>query len=224
MRLFWLVFFFIAFLTSQAAYSRDVKVGNSTISVSAPAGFCEVDTANKADDSWLTSSTDLFKASGNYLIAGFPDCREMARARKAAQFIVSKVFITAPLSGIEKLKPETVQQDCQGLHTAEYSEQDKVRNAKMVKEFGKGNSLSDSKALGVLEEVKGVVCYVATLQKVKVREGDSHTLLVLFAVTSAQNSELFLYQVTPYVDASSLPTALANLKIIYSDFARANPK
>jgi hypothetical protein len=35
---------------------------------------------------------------------------------------------------------------------------------------------------------------------------------------------MFLYQMTPYVDATSTSTALANLKIIYSEFARANPK
>jgi hypothetical protein len=57
---------------------------------------------------------------------------------------------------------------------------------------------------------------------VKTKAGDLSTMLGLFAVTSARNSMLFLYQFTPYVDATSIPTALANLKIVYTEFARAN--
>ena len=222
MRLLGLAFFIIPFLISSVAYPRDVKVGNSTMSVSPTAGFCELDETKKADSSWLTSVTNLLKASGVYAIAAFPDCRELQKARKTGEFITSKVYITAPFSQIDKLKPEGVPETCDDLRTREYSDKDKAELAKSVKEFANGNSAAESKALGVLDETKGVVCYVATLQKVKTKAGELSTMLGLFAVTSARNSMLFLYQFTPYVDATSIPTALANLKIVYTEFARAN--
>jgi len=43
----------------------------------------------------------------------------------------------------------------------------------------------------VLEENKGEVCYVATLQKVKTAAGDLVTMLGLFAVTNARDNLLF---------------------------------
>jgi hypothetical protein len=96
--------------------------------------------------------------------------------------------------------------------------------AKTVKEFANGNSVSDSVILGMLDETKGEVCYVGTVQKVKTKDGELHPLLSFFAVTYVRNNMMFLYQMTPYLDATSTSTALANLKIIYSEFARANPK
>jgi hypothetical protein len=60
MRLF---VFLIACLISSAAHSRDAKVGKTTVNVSPPAGFCEVEKTNKVDSGWLTSTTDLLKGS-----------------------------------------------------------------------------------------------------------------------------------------------------------------
>jgi hypothetical protein len=98
------------------------------------------------------------------------------------------------------------------------------RLAKSAKEFANGNSLTDSKSLGVLEETAGEVCYVVTLQKVKTSAGAPVTMLGLIAVTNAHDNLLFLYQYTLYADAASMLTALANLKIVYSEFAAANKK
>jgi hypothetical protein len=103
-----------------------------------------------------------------------------------------------------------------------YSEKDKADLQKAQKEFSNGNSTQDSIALGVLDEIKDDVCYVATLQKVKTKNGDVTPLAVLYAVKYLKNNLVFLYQATKYVDSTSIPTALANLKIIYSDFAAAN--
>ena len=224
MRLLRLVFLVVPFLMPPAVYARDAKLGDSTVRVSPPTGFCEVDQTNKADSSWLTSVTNLMNSAKIYTIAAFPDCRQMQRARKTSQFIDTKIYVTAPYAAIGKLTPQLVQQTCDELRTKEYSEQDKIELAKAIKEFSNGNTGQDSQALGVLEDVKGVVCYVATLQKIKLKNGEPQTTLALFAVTSVQNSEIFLYQFTPYVDASSMSTALANLKIIYNEFANANKK
>ena len=219
-----LLILIIACLISSAAHSRDAKVGNTTLSVSPPAGFCEVDKTKKVDSGWLVSTTDLLKGSGVFTIAAFPDCGDLEKSRRSDQFIASKVLITAPFSNIGNASSATVTETCDELRTKKYSDQEKTEMAKTVKEFANGNSVAESVMLGVLDETKGDVCFVGTLQKVKTRAGELHPLLSLFAVTYVQNNLLFLYQMTPYVDATSMSTALANLKIVYSEFARANPK
>ena len=214
----------IACLISSAAHSRDAKVGNTTVNVSPPAGFCEVDKTNKVDSGWLASTTDLLKGSGVFTIAAFPDCSDLKKSRQSGQFIASKVLITAPFSAIGNASSESVTSTCDELRSKQYSDQEKVEMAKTVKEFANGNSVSDSVILGILDETKGEVCYVGTLQKVKTKDGELHPLLSFFAVTYVRNNMMFLYQMTPYVDATSTSTALANLKIVYLEFARANPK
>jgi hypothetical protein len=219
-----LLVFIFACLISSAAYSRDAKVGDTTVNVSPPSGFCEVDKTNKTDSGWLESTTNLLKGSGVFTIAAFPDCGDLKKARKSGEFIAGKVLITAPFSAIGNASPKAVMDTCDELRTKKYSDEEKAAMAKTVKDFANGNAVSDSVILGVLDETKDEVCYVGTLQKVKTKTGDLHPLLSFFAVTFVRNNMLFLYQMTPYVDASSIPAALANLKIVYSEFARANPK
>jgi hypothetical protein len=220
------VIFIVSFLISQAACARDANVGDTKLSVSPPAGFCELDTSKTVDKTWLGSATNLLQASGVFLIAAFPDCGALQKARQSNQFILSKIYISAPSSGIGKSSLKDLADTCKELRTTTYSDEQKAKLSKDVKEFGqKGSSLADSIALGVLEETDGEVCYVATLQKVRLKAGDDPTaMLALFAVTYARNNLLFLYQYTPYVDTTSIPSALANLKIVYSDFPRANKK
>jgi hypothetical protein len=93
-----------------------------------------------------------------------------------------------------------------------------------ITEFSKGNSsLKDVLPLGVLDEVKGTVCYSAKLIRARiVNSGDVITLVYLSAMTTVGNQPIMMQQWTNYVDETSIATALASLKIIYSDFAAAN--
>ena len=103
----------------------------------------------------------------------------------------------------------------------DYSEENKSAVQDAVKKYSTSTSL-DSKLLGILAEVKDQVCYVATLQKIKTDKGDVVPILVLIAIATARQDLMYLYLNAPYTDANSIPTALANLKILYSDFAAAN--
>ena len=162
------------------------------------------------------------KSSGLSLIVVYPDCGELNKARSTDAFISTKVWL-ASLDGVAgKATLSTAADTCEELRTTKYLEKDKANLLKIQKEFANGNSTQDCIALGVLEEIKDDVCYAATLQKVKTRSGDLSTLVVLFAVKYLKNNLVFLYQATNYVDSASIPTALANLKIVYSDFAAAN--
>jgi hypothetical protein len=125
-----LLVFIIACLISSAAHSRDAKVGDTTVKVSPPAGFCEVDKTKKADSGWLASTTDLLKGSGVFTIAAFPDCGDLKKSRQSDQFIASKVLITAPFSNIGNASSATVTETCDELRTKKYSDEEKAEMAK----------------------------------------------------------------------------------------------
>jgi hypothetical protein len=224
MRVLGLAFVVVTLLSAVSAEARQAKIGDKTLNVSPPAGFCEVDKSNKADSGWLTSVINLMNTAGVTVIAAFPDCKELAQMRKNSRFMQSKFYVTAATAAIGKSSSKTVSDTCDELRTREYSAEDKVKLAKAAQDYANGNSAVDAKALGVLDETKGEVCYVATLQKMKTKAGDLSTMLALFIVTYIDDNLLFLYQYTPYVDANSMPSALANLKIIYSQFSAANRK
>jgi hypothetical protein len=213
---------FVCSFWSSVAMARDVKVGDLVVRVSPPSGFCDLDQNKKTDSSYFDSMNGLMNGSGLSLIVVYPDCGELNKARETEAFIATKVWFASLESVAGKATPATAASTCDESRTIKYSEKDKADLLKIQKEFSNGNSTQDSIALGVLEEIKGDVCYVATLQKVKTKNGDVTPLAVLYAVKYLKNNLVFLYQATKYVDSTSIPTALANLKIIYSDFAAAN--
>jgi hypothetical protein len=94
-----------------------------------------------------------------------------------------------------------------------------------VTEFSNGkSSLKNVLPLGVIDEVKGTVCYGANLMKANIVSNDDVTLLDVSAMTTVGNQPIAIHQWTTYRDANSVTTALANLKTIYSDFAALNGK
>jgi hypothetical protein len=213
---------FVYSFWSSVAVARDVKVGDLVTRVSPPSGFCDLDQSKKTDSGYFDSMSNLMKANGFSLIVVYPDCGELDKARATDAFIATKVWFVSFDSVAGKATPATAASTCEESRSIKYSEKDKADMAKIQKEFANGASTQDSIALGVLEDIKDEVCYVATLQKVKTKNGDLVPLAVLYAVKYLKNNLLFLYQATNYVDSTSIPTALANLKIIYSDFAAAN--
>ena len=153
----------------------NVKVGSSTLSVSPPAGFCEVDKAEKADTSWLTSVTNLLNIAGITLVAAFPDCRELKKLEQSNQFIITKVYISALTNEIGKSSSRTVSETCDELKTKTYSDEQKADLAKSAQGIRLTEiSVADSKALGVLEDIEGEVFLLMSprCRKLKLRAGD----------------------------------------------------
>ena len=212
----------VLLVSSSPVCARDVQVGATTISVAAPFGFCELDKTNTFDSSWQTSATNLLKASSIQLVAGFPDCKELKQSRSTGQLILNKFFVSAYAPAIGTASAASTVETCKQIRAmGDYSAESKSVVQEAVKKYSSSTSL-DSKLLGILEEVAGQVCYVATLQKIKTNKGDVVTLLVLIAVTAVRKDLIYLYLNVPYADAGSIPAALADLKILYSDFAAAN--
>jgi hypothetical protein len=80
------------------------------------------------------------------------------------------------------------------------------------------------KFLGVVEDKSPSHCHIAILQKLKDPGGEDVKIAKICTTALIRKSIFFIYSSSPYVDASSFQTGLANAKIIVSDFMAANAK
>jgi hypothetical protein len=214
----------ICSLISSVAFAEDVTPANSVVKVSPPKGFCELDKANKADMALFDGASSYAKVGGFSLIALYPDCHELEESRKSSAFILTKVMIARFAKRADRPPSQFISEACDKLREG-LSDELKARLSKYVMEFSKGNSnVQNTLSLGVLDEVKGTVCYSGQLIKAKIANVGEVAAVYLTAGTFVGDQPIGIFQWTNYVDATSIAVALANLKIIYSDFAAANEK
>src|SRR6266478_4475074 len=211
-------------LISSVALSQDVGLGDSLIKVSPPKGFCELDKANKTHIGWFDAASNYVKVGGFSLIALYLDCRELEESRKSNAFILTKVMIARFAKRADRPPSQFISEACDQLRKG-LSDEQKARISKYVTEFSNGNSsVQNNLALGVLDEVKGAVCYSGQLLRAKIANTGEVVVVSLGAGTFVGDQPVSILQWTNYVDETSIATALANLKITYSDFAEANGK
>jgi hypothetical protein len=211
-------------LISLVAHSEDARLGSSLVKVSPPNGFCELDKTNKADMALFDVFSNYSKVGGFSPIALYLDCRELDASRTSGTFILTKLAFASFMKPVDRPPSQYISDACDKLREG-LSDEQKARASKYVTEFSKGtSSLQNTMPLGVLDEVKGAVCYSGQLIKAKVANTGEVTLVYLTAGTTVGNQPVGIFQWTNYEDATSIAAALANLKSIYSNFAAANGK
>jgi len=224
MRGFGLAVVIVCWLLSTAAFSEDIRLGDSGVKVSPPRGFCELSKSNKADVALFDGASNYLKVGGFSLIALYVDCRELEESRKSNAFILTKVAIAKFVKRADRPPSQFISEACDQVRQG-LSDEQKARISNYVTEFSKGSSsVQNTLALGVLDEVKGTVCYSGQLLKAKIANIGEVAALYLTAATFVGDQPIGIFQWTNYVDPTSIATALANLKVIYSDFAAANGK
>lgn len=211
-------------LISPVAHSEDARFGSSSVTVSPPNGFCELDKASKADIAFFDVLSNYSRVGGFSLIALYPDCRELEASRKSGAFILTKVAFASFMKRVDRPPSQYISEACDKLKQG-LSDEQKARASKYVTEFSKGtSSVQNTLSLGVLDEVKETVCYSGQLIKGKIANTGEVTLVYLTAGTIVGDQPVGIFQWTNYEDATSVAAALANLKTIYSNFAAANGK
>jgi hypothetical protein len=224
MRSFALAVGIVGLLLSLAAFSEEVRLGDSAIKVASPKGFCELDKKNNAEVALLNNMTNYVKVGGFSLIALYVDCHELEESRKSNAFILTKIVIARFAKHTERPPSQFISEACDKLREG-FSDEQKARISKYVTDFSKGNSdVQNTLSLGVLDEVRGSVCYSGQLIKAKIADIGEITAVYLTAGTFVSDQPIGIFQWTNYADATSIAAALANLKIIYSNFAAANGK
>jgi hypothetical protein len=211
-------------LIALFAYWEGARPFVSIVRYSTPQGFCLFDKTNKVDTEYLDAMFNYAKISGFAVVAAYADCRELAEARKSRAFIPTKIGIFRWLRLADRPAPQFISEACDEIRKSGFSDEQKVLMSHYITEFSNGKStLKNVLPLGVLDEVKGTVCYKADLMKATIAN-DNITLLDASAMTTLGNQPIQIHQWTRYRDESSVATALASLKTTYSDFAVLNGK
>jgi hypothetical protein len=211
-------------LISLVAYWEGARPYVSILKYSTPPGFCQFDNTNKVDAEYLDAMSNFAKVGGFSVVAAY-DCRELAEARKSGAFIPTKIGILRWLRTTDRPPPQFISEACDHVRKSGFSDEQKALMSHYVAEFSNGkSSLKNVLPLGVLDEVRGTVCYEAKLMKAGIASNSDVTLLDMSAMTKLGNQPIGIHQWTSYRDESSIAAALASLKTIYSDFAALNGK
>jgi hypothetical protein len=124
---------------------------------------------------------------------------------------------------LDRAPPQFISEACDDVRKSGFSDEQKALMSHSVAEFSNGkSSLKNVLLLGVLDEVRGTVCYEAKLMKASIAGNGDVTLLDMSAMTTLGNQPIVIHQWTSYRDESSIAAALAGLKTIYTDFAALN--
>lgn len=207
-------------LVSSVAYSEDVRLGSSVVNVSAPRGYCALDETNKTDVQYVDAISNFARVAGFSLVAAYADCHELTEARKSDTFITNKFAITKWNKRAGGQPSQFIAAACDQVRRSGLSDEQKARASQYVTEFSKGNSsLKDVLSLGILDEIKGTVCYSAKLIRGKIANGGNVTLVYVNAMTSVGDQPIMMGLWTSFADETSIAAALASLKKMYSDFA-----
>jgi hypothetical protein len=211
-------------LIASVAFSEDAVVNPSVIKVSPPRGFCELNKASTTENAVLDIFSNYIKVAGFSPVALYPDCRELEESRKSGTLVLTKVAFASFVNRTDKPSSQFIAEACDELKKG-VSDEQKARMSRAVTEFSKGySSVQNTLPLGVLDEVRGTVCYYGQLIRVKIANANAVTLVYLTAGTFAGDQPISIIQWTSFVDQTSIAAALSNLKTIYSDFALANGK
>src|ERR1700722_1769792 len=215
----------LCLLISGIAYWEGMGFRTSVVNVSPPTGFCELNKTNLADVEYFDGISNFAKVGGFSVVAAYADCLELAESRKSGTFIATKFAFLRWDKTADRPPSQFITEACDQVRQSGASDEQKALRSRYVTEFSKGlSSLKDVLPLGVLDEVRGTVCYSAKLIKAQVVNTGDVTLVYASAMTTIGNQPILMAQWTNYVDATSVATALASLKTTYSDFAAANGK
>ena len=202
--------------------AAQATVEGVSISLPAPAGFCELTSDNPSDRRMLGTIGDLVaKAGGNRLLAMSADCQQLSDWRAGRRLLGDYGQYQAPQ--IATANEDTFKQTCATLRTQGgqvVSDMKDDMKAKM-EESGRRLKVNEQSFAGFLGE-DPMACYVALLQKMRVGDGTDVTQLTLLAITVVKDKFLFVNRYAPYVSADSVGDTLAKLKLTVTALLAAN--
>lgn len=79
---------FVLAVASTAAMAADVMVGGVSITLPAPAGFCELSANNPVDSRAVTALSGMLAQSGNMLLGISADCQELTDWRAGRRLLL----------------------------------------------------------------------------------------------------------------------------------------
>jgi hypothetical protein len=205
----------LSITTLAAAGAADVKMGDVTLKLPPPKGYCELSPGQAADKRLIDFVTTTVGKAGNDLTAISADCTELRDWRTGkrrllqhiSQYQAQKTRRTTAFS-VKETKEACDEMRAQGQQLSD-------RSSKNVNDYiHAANSKIDFQGqtfLGVLaDDANG--CFVGLFQKFKAETGDAVAQVNVFYAGSIKDRQVFFYVWVPYRDDSTVNALLAEMK------------
>jgi hypothetical protein len=219
----------LASLLSLPCLAKDAKVGQTSITLTAPPGQCELDPGQPSDARILQITESTLAGVGNRLLGFYADCKQLndwrtgkrALLEDFAQYQTAIALVDAPAPAVAA---EAIKQLCsQQREASEKAVSGLATDMKArVEEAVRGVQLNQVRSLGVVAEDANA-CYAALVQRLKAETGKDVTIMALFATTFVQGKLVFYYLYSPYRSAQTVTALLAKQKLNVAALLAANP-
>lgn len=216
-----------ASLVGPPCLAKDAKVGQTSITLTAPPGQCELDASQPGDARTL----QLVRAAigSNQLLAMYADCKQLAdwRMGKRGQLEDFAQYQISSEAADQPPPPDPAQnlkQICASLR--EEGEKLMAGLAADVKQrleqALKTIQVNQMRFLGVVAD-EANACYGAIAQRLRAENGRDITLVGLSATTYVRGKLVYYYLYSHYRSAQTVTALLAEQKLNIAALLAANP-
>jgi hypothetical protein len=218
----------LTLLVAVPASAETMKIGDTSVDIVLPAGYCALQPEEKSDARVLQAIRGMIEPIGNSLLSAAAECGtlkdwragKVSRLRNMVQY---QVYTRATKEGSREETDAAVKEVCNELResgkqqTEDMNPSVKERAAKVMSkiEYGK------MEMIGVTGEEPGV-CYAALLQKFRAEDKTDVTQLTTYANTLVKGNWIYFYLFSDYENADSVTTALARHRENVRAFLAAN--
>jgi hypothetical protein len=209
---------------ASSAPAAEATIGDVSVSLPPPGGFCELSATNSSDQRMVSTLTDLLTKSGNKLLAMSADCGQLADWRTGKRKLLDDYAqYQTPIASMDKLPSETVAQTCATLR----AEGNKILANQMPDIKARVEStlsqikMNETSFIGVLAEDPDA-CYAGLIQKIHTEAGTDKTQVTMFAVTLTKAKSVFVYRFSVYQDAHTVDAVLGKIKVDIAALTAAN--
>ncbi len=214
---------FVLAASPSLTMAGETVIGDASISLPVPSGFCELSEGNASEKRALSTLGDLLAKAGNKLLGMSAECGQLAGWHGGGRLLDDYAQYQTPIATLNSAPSETVAQSCAALR----AQGDKILANQLpdiktrVEKTLDGVKMGETAFLGVLAEDPGA-CYAGLIQKIHTQLNTDKTQVTVFAMTIVRNKSVFTYRFGVYADANSVPDMLAKLKADIAALHAAN--
>jgi hypothetical protein len=219
----------LASLLSFPCLAKDAKVGEASITLTAPPGQCELDAKLPGDAGMLKTTEDTLTGVGNRLLAFYADCKQLTDWRAGKRLLEDFAQYQTVIAAVEAQAPAAPEETIKELCTKQREEGEKTMSGlspnlkARIEEAVRGVTVNQVRFLGVVAEEPGV-CYAAMAQRFKAETGKDVTLVAVFASMFLKGKIVHYYLYSPYRSAQTVTAVLAKHKLNVAALLSANKK
>jgi hypothetical protein len=219
---------FLSYSLSAAAMAADAKIGDATLHLPQPSGYCEMDPVLASDGAFIGRLHSTMTKTGNRLLVMSADCSELRDWRNGkrpdldhmAQYQTIIELENQPLPDTPErmAKNFCANMNALAMRPMDFILPDPQERAELASRDLKVNEI---KLLGMVAE-DPLICYTATMQKFKVEARDHTTQVTIIATTLIKSKVVQLYLFAPYAGGKTIAQLLSKQRTNTGQLQRAN--